>query len=368
MDSVTQILFGGVVAQAGYRRILGRRATIAGGILGSVPDLDVVAGWIGGPVLAWQQHRGISHAVPVALVYGAALGWLIWRLGRAGGGYGGAPQIDRERRQAWMGLGALACATHPLIDLFTAYGTQLLAPFSTVRFAVNAMPIIDPLYSLPLLAVFLWGALAKMPEVPLPLRFTDRPQRAARLALSYVLLYTLMAWGAGLHMEDRARRELAAAGLPQAAVAAYPTLLQPFWRRLVADRPDEILVGFASPFDARPIRWQPFARQERQDAGAAAAVAAVLATEPGRVFHWFAMDKLHWTVLADAAADNPGGHVVEARDYRYGLPGDSALGFWGLRFRLDAQHRPLGAPERLSERPPPDAGGFRQMWHGLLGR
>lgn len=356
MDSVTQILFGGVVASAGFRRLLGRRAAIMGGLLGVVPDLDTVAGWMtGGDATAgWLTHRGISHAVPATLVYGAALGWLIWRLERLKREPLDARE-DFSRRRAWIWLGALSCVTHPLIDLFTAYGTQLLAPFTDLRFAINAMPIIDPLYSLPLLLAFLFALLTRSRA--------RLAQTLSRAALIYVLLYTLMAWGVGLGLEarvrDQLRRELGGAA-HGAEVTAYPTLLQPYWRRIVVDLPDHILVGFVSPFDERPIPWQQFSRADHHPA-----VEAVLKTPAGGVFRWFAMDKLHWTVQAQAGK---GGYIVEARDYRYGLPNGSELGFWGLRFRLDGQYRLTGAPERFSERP--DAGGdsFRTMWDGLLGR
>lgn len=354
MDSVTQILFGGVVASAGFRRLLGRRAAFVGGALGVVPDLDTVAGWaVGAEVTdAWLHHRGVTHSIPVALAYGAVLGWTIWRIERLKR----EPLDVREddaRRNAWMWLGALSCFTHPVIDLFTSYGTQLLAPFANVRFAIDALPIIDPLYSLPLLIAFLFALLTRTRA--------QLAQRLARLALVYVMLYTLMAWGLGLSLEARIRGQLRLelGGTAHGAeVTAYPILLQPYWRRIVVDLPDHILIGFVSPFDERPVPWQQFSRMDEHPA-----VQTVLKTHSGEVFQWFAMGKLHWTLQA---AD--GGYVVEARDYRYGLPNGSELGFWGLRFRLDAQLNQLGKPERISERPAASFRSLRDLWNGLLGR
>jgi inner membrane protein len=344
-----------VVASAGFRRLLGRRAALVGGLLGVVPDLDTVASWVvrADVTDAWLHHRGVTHSIPVALVYGAALGWAVWRIERLKR----EPldvREDETRRSAWIWLGTLSCVTHPVIDLFTSYGTQLLAPFSKARFAIDALPIIDPLYSLPLLLAFLFALFTRTKA--------QAAQRLARLSLVYVLLYTLMAWGTGLSLEARIREQLrlelggAAHG---AEVTAYPILLQPFWRRIVVDLPDHILIGFVSPFDDRPVPWQQFARTDTHPA-----VQAALKTRSGEVFQWFAMGKLHWTL--QAAPD--GGYVVEARDYRYGLPNGSELGFWGLRFRLDAQLTPLAKPELLSERPTANGGSFRDLWNGLLGR
>ncbi len=357
MDSVTQLLFGGVLGAAAFRNSLGRRAVAAGGLIATLPDLDVFAGLFGqqSVVDTWQDHRAISHSFPATLVYGAAVGWMIWkaeRLRRVTPNQTALqPDDSKQRRSNWMWLGALCAVTHPLIDLFTAYGTQLLAPFSTVRFAINAMPIIDPVYSLPLLVVFLFALVNR--------RLANVAQRAAQLALVYIFLYTTMAWGIGLHLEQRARDELVAASpnATGARISAYPVIFQPWWRRIVADLPDAILVGFISPFADKPIAWQRFPRLAPSPA-----LDAARASHEAKVFNWFSGDHLHWTVKPGTPT------IVEARDYRYGMPGDSILGFWGLRFRVDAQGHLLGEPERLSERPGFTRAGLAEVWNGMLGR
>lgn len=363
MDSVTQILFGGALAAAGFRSSLGRRAVIAGGAIATLPDLDVLADLVTEPsvINVWLHHRSITHSLPVTLVAGAAIGAGIWAVERR---VARRPRIlpkdaldDAGRRSAWMWLGALAAVTHPLLDLFTSYGTQLLAPFSTARFAVNAMPIIDPLYSLPLLAVFLFALLTR--------RHAETAQRMAQLVLLYIGLYTTLAWGVGRHMEDRAREELRAihpAASASARVDAYPVIFQIWWRRIVADLPDEILVGFASPFRASPIAWQRIPRGEN-GSGQTPALGAIQSTYEARVFRWFADGRVHWRQLPMSE----GGFTFEARDYRYGLPGDSVLGFWGLRFRTDAQGRMIEPLKPLAERPPFSRTGLKQLWNGVLG-
>lgn len=360
MDSLTQILFGGVIAAAGFRPSLGRRAVIAGGAIATLPDLDVLADLVIEPsvINVWLHHRAVTHSFPITLVAGAAIGAGIWAVERR---VRRRPRIlpkdaldDAGRRSAWMWLGSLSMVTHPVLDLFTSYGTQLLAPFSTARFAVNAMPIIDPLYSLPLLAVFLFALFAR--------RHGETARRLAQLVLLYIGLYTTVAWGVGRHMEDRAREELRLIHPTAAAAArvdAYPVIFQIWWRRIVADLPDEILVGFASPFRATPIDWQRIPRGESTPA-----LSAVQSSYEARVFRWFADGRLHWQQLPQS----DGGFVFEARDYRYGLPGDSVLGFWGLRFRTDAQGH-LSAPlQPLAERPPFSRAGLLQMRDGVLGR
>lgn len=61
MDTVTQMLFGATVAQAGFRCRLGRKAMVAGAALGLIPDLDVAVGWIG----ALSRPGNIIEASPI---------------------------------------------------------------------------------------------------------------------------------------------------------------------------------------------------------------------------------------------------------------------------------------------------------------
>jgi inner membrane protein len=80
MDSVTQALFGATVAQAGFRRELGRQALVAGAVLGTIPDLDVAVGWVADAFSSWQHHRGLTHSLFFGPVLGPLFGWAIWRL------------------------------------------------------------------------------------------------------------------------------------------------------------------------------------------------------------------------------------------------------------------------------------------------
>ncbi|MBY0430175.1 MAG: metal-dependent hydrolase, partial [Rhodospirillales bacterium] len=62
MDPFTHLVLGATVAQTGFRRGLGRRAVILGGLVATLPDIDVVAG-LGGLFANWQYHRGVTHSV-----------------------------------------------------------------------------------------------------------------------------------------------------------------------------------------------------------------------------------------------------------------------------------------------------------------
>lgn len=343
MDTVTQMLFGATVAQVGWRRRLGRKAIGAGALLGLVPDLDVAVGWFAGPFANWVHHRGFTHSIFFGPLVGVLLALVLWAWWRRR-----APdrRPDPQILQAWVWLTVVVLFTHPIIDVFTSYGTQLLAPLSRHRFAINAMPIIDPIYSGALVIALAVGVFVKRRVVVAHL--------AAALALLFIGGWTLMGWSINDRMEEAVKAEVSAAS----DVTAYPTLFQPWLRRVVVETPDEVRVGFQSILAPEPIRWASFPRN-----GLPPEARAVAATEEAEIFRWFAMENVIWRV----EANGDGGAVVEALDYRYGMFGGTELGMWGIRAMVDASGRLLSEPEAFTRRPQADGARLRQFWEKVFG-
>jgi inner membrane protein len=335
MDPLTQGLLGASFGQALYGRALGKRALVWGALVGMAPDLDVVANPVS-PMAEWLWHRGPTHALWFGPVVGPVLGWLLWRW--KGG-----------RLRDWVGLAVVALFTHPLLDALTTYGTQLLWPFSRQRFGLDAVPIVDPSYSLVLAAAVafgLWRGAA-----------TGAARRAAWAALAVSSAYV----GLGLVINDRAeaiaRAQLAAEGVGASRVSAYPTLLQLPFRRIVARSSDEVRVGWLNVLGPRPIAW------ERFTAASGPLVEAARAAKEARILEWFAMGEATPRVV-----DGPGGPVVEIDDLRYGFPGRPQDGLWGVRVCLDGEGRPTGPGERFDrELPAQVVDLLGQMWRESLG-
>eukprot|EP01035_Chromulina_nebulosa_P024918 gene24918-32473_t len=157
MDLVTQGLLGAVVGQVGFQRRLGKRAILWGGVVGLLPDADILAVKFSSNPMAMELiHRGITHSVFFALMMAVPLGFLLRKIDNHL--YAGTETPPKaEQIKIWSILCFWSLITHPLLDLFTTFGTQLLAPFSNHRFALSAIPIIDPVYSVPLLVSILAG-------------------------------------------------------------------------------------------------------------------------------------------------------------------------------------------------------------------
>lgn len=214
MDSVTQAALGACVTAACVPRGCRRKALLAGAMLGTLPDLDVLIDY-GDAVSNFTFHRGFSHSLfvlpGVALVIWLAL-WRWW-----------APV--RESPQRWLAAILLALLTHPLLDAHTAYGTQLLWPLQRPPVSWATLFIIDPLYTLPLLAGGLAiGAWASRPAAHTVL--------AVGLALSTA--YLGWSWLAKTVVEQRARQALVSRGLAEAPVFSVPTPFNTLlWRVVV---------------------------------------------------------------------------------------------------------------------------------------
>jgi inner membrane protein len=333
MDPLTQGLLGASFGQALYGRALGRGALVWGALVGMSPDLDVVASPLS-PMAEWLWHRGPTHSLLFAPVVGPAIGWLLWKW--KGG-----------RRRDWVGLCVVALVTHPLLDVFTTYGTQLLWPFSRQRFAFDAIAIVDPAYSLALAVALVLGVRRGVGARP--------ARRAAWAALGLSSAYVGLGLAVNARAEALARRQLAAEGVAGARAAAYPTLFQLPFRRVVARHGDEVRVGWLSVLAPRPMAWDRFL------AASGPLVEAARSTREVLVLEWFAMGEATPRL-------EEGGAVVEFDDLRYGFPGRPRDGLWGVRVRLDAAGRPIEPGERFDRAlPAPAPQLLGQLWRHTLG-
>lgn len=140
MDSLSQLVLGasiGIAVMA--RRTAVWKAALWGGIAGTLPDLDALLDF-GDAVRNMTYHRAESHGLFYLTLFAPLMAWGVSKL------HGEAAVFKRWWLALWLAL-----FTHPLLDWFTIYGTQLLQPFSEHPFGLGSMFIIDPLYTLPLL-------------------------------------------------------------------------------------------------------------------------------------------------------------------------------------------------------------------------
>ena len=140
MDSLTQIVLGAAVGEATLGKKIGNKAMFWGAVAGTIPDLDVIANFFVDNVTANELHRGFSHSILFSILMAPIFGWIIAKLYK-----------NKEADwKDWSKLMFWGLFTHPILDAFTTWGTQLFWPFD-YKVAFNNIFVADPLYTVPFL-------------------------------------------------------------------------------------------------------------------------------------------------------------------------------------------------------------------------
>ena len=207
MDSLTQIVLGAACGEAVAGRKLGNRAMLWGAIGGTIPDLDVFASFFTDEMSATAFHRGFMHSFMFAvlapwlfawlaswfyhggvyrkrgykaaamvvwilfyllaavginfipLMVGEGLNWWVltptlilgvWLVGNLWTHYW-RPDLNLVEApyRTWVWLFFWSIFTHPILDCFTNWGTQVWQPFADTRIQWTTVSVVDPLYTLP---------------------------------------------------------------------------------------------------------------------------------------------------------------------------------------------------------------------------
>jgi inner membrane protein len=235
MDSLTQMLLGAAVGEATLGKKIGNRAMVWGAIAGTIPDLDVAANLFMSPIDALSVHRGITHSIVFCLLAALLMGWIVPKMYKntrhksvamsswivlallsSSGLFfvGGISTIKtgisvllltvlilfiikryknpnystdiHATTKDWQWMFWWSFITHPLLDCFTTYGTQILLPFSDKRVAFNNIAVADPLYTIPLML----GLLIAM-SFPYTTKFRATANRTGIAISSFYMIFTI---------------------------------------------------------------------------------------------------------------------------------------------------------------------------------
>jgi inner membrane protein len=340
MEPITQALLGAATAELVAGRRLGRRALGWGAVIGMLPDLDVLLAPLHNGYGEWLYHRGTTHSLWFGFVFGPLLGWLLWRW------------RDREGETslpAWVALCVVALVTHPILDGFTPYGTQFFAPFSRERFAWNGVAIVDPFYSIILMAGVIAAASRTIPEV----------RRRKALIASLVLTTGYLVAGLGINrwVEDDLRRALEPETENIGRIRAYPTIFQPWLRSFVIHSDTTIFVGLHSLMDPGCPSWR---RHERSPRSPEAEI--VMTSWEGRLLEWFADGDIG---IFESTGES--GRTIRVEDLRYSWSNAKARGMWGIEAQIAKKDGRVGQIVRF-DRPPLEPNDLDRFLAVLSGR
>lgn len=241
MDSLSQLVLGAACGIA----VMGRRtavwkAALWGGIAGTLPDLDALLDF-GDAVRNMTYHRADSHGLLYLTLFAPLLAGLVSKL-----------QGEQALFKRWCVALWLALFTHPLLDAFTIYGTQLLQPFSEHPYGVGSMFIVDPLYTLPLLLGVVFALSLK--------QYAGLKWNA--LALGFSCVYLAWSAVAQAQVERIVRAQLNAQGQTNAKFFVTPAPLNTIAWRIVVMNEKSYSEGFYSFFDSdHVIQFDTFVHQ-----------------------------------------------------------------------------------------------------------
>lgn len=283
MDSITQAALGATVAGA----IAGKRGSgkvlVAGALLGTLPDLDVFIDY-GDDISNMVNHRGFSHSLLILFPFSLLLAGLIHKF---------KPLPEWSFKRLWL-LISTVLVTHPLLDYFTSYGTQLLWPVPGY-FSLSSIFIIDPLYTLPLIFAIVFGVINR-----------ERIARFCSVALVVSSVYLGWSLVAKQVVEQRTYENLQALNLPASNIFITP---MPFntvlWRIIVLDG-ESYWEGMASMLDSgRDIEFIRQYRGKWPLSETTKKLDSLLAFSNGFVRYRIEGDRLIVSDLRMGLSDNP---------------------------------------------------------------
>ena len=237
MDSLTQIILGAACGEIVLGKKIGNKALLFGAIGGTIPDLDVFIGKLlyNNEIQAMAFHRGFMHSILFAILGSFFFGWITYRL------YNTGKRTNSTNLKGWITLFFWAIFTHPLLDCFTPYGTQLFAPFSNYRVAFNNISVVDPLYTLPFLICMIVVLFFKRTDSK-RLKWT----KAGIYISSFYMLFTL---GNKIYIDSVFKKSFNKAGIAFDRFSAQPSILNTILWYAVAETKDKYYLTFYSLLD-----------------------------------------------------------------------------------------------------------------------
>src|SRR3972149_8435619 len=213
MDPITHGLSGAILSRTGFYQRFGRFATIILVIAALIPDIDHISLRLAGPLAYLKYHRGFTHSLMGSFVISAVMAVAAYsikhvreRLPHGLHGYG-----------ILFALSLLGIYTHIFLDLITSYGTQIFFPFSTKRYSLDLVFIID-LYFTSILLIPLIIILFKK----------ERAQIIALGSLAGIIAYLGFTYIERSSIIEKVKADNNKIGIKSTTIEAIPLPLSPF--------------------------------------------------------------------------------------------------------------------------------------------
>lgn len=237
MDSLTQIVLGAACGEIALGKKIGNKALLFGAIGGTIPDLDVIFGhlFFSNSIDQLAFHRGFMHSFLFAFLSPFVFGWITHKL------YNKGIRKNTTTLKDWIWLYFISIITHPILDSFTPYGTQLFLPFSDYRVAFNNISVVDPLYTLPFLACVIAVLFYK--------RNTKERTKWNLLGIYMSSAYMLFTIGNKLYINTVFEESFKQSNIKVQRFSTQPTLFNNILWYGIAETKEDYKIAFYSLFD-----------------------------------------------------------------------------------------------------------------------
>jgi len=218
MDSISQALWGALSSEATQKEKKGNiPAWFIGILAGTAPDLDTFIKSSTDPLIATVFHRHFTHSI-FFVPLGAFLVWLLLFY------------FFRKEKELYFNYYKICFfgyGTHWILDVLTAYGTQIFWPLTNHRYAFDWLSIVDPFLTLPWLIFLLLFIFLKK-------------RRLIHMALVYTFAYMIFC-GLQHHRAEKSLKEkLISRGHESSKYRLLPSLGNSFWFRSIYAHDDQI--------------------------------------------------------------------------------------------------------------------------------
>jgi len=231
MDSLTQIVLGAAVGETILGRKIGNKAILWGAIAGTIPDLDVMVKLFTNDIVtANEMHRGFSHSIIFCVLFAPLFGWLLSKLYKK----------QKATWKDWTKLMFWGLFTHPILDAFTTWGTQLFWPLN-YKVSFKNIFVIDPLYTIPFL-FFLVVAMCYKRDNPKRKKFN---LLGIYISSGYMLITLLLKW----YTYGVFKKSLDNQDITYAEIQTKPSALNTILWNANIETKDAYLIGNYSLFD-----------------------------------------------------------------------------------------------------------------------
>ncbi|MEJ2113077.1 MAG: metal-dependent hydrolase [Flavobacteriaceae bacterium] len=180
-------------------------------------------------------HRGFMHSILFTVLGAFIFGWIVYKL------YNTGKRTNTTTLKNWIWLFFLSLFTHPILDCFTPYGTQLFAPFTNYRVALNNIAVVDPIYTIPFLLCLIVMMFFK--------RNSNKRKLWLKLGLGISSAYMLFTLGNKLYVDSLFKESLKVESIAFSRFYAQPTIFNNLLWYGIAESEKTYYVGYYSLLD-----------------------------------------------------------------------------------------------------------------------